>query len=91
MQFDKNKDWLLQLSQINPNGLAIITSSQRFTFAALNVLVDNACNALINFGIKKNDNCAIISNNNIHFIISVLALWRIGAVPVPLNIRLTNK
>lgn len=90
MQFDKNKDWLLQLSQINPNGLAVITSSQRFTFAVLNVLVDNTRKSLINSGIKKNNNCAIVLNNNIDFIISVLALWRIGAVPVPLNLRLTN-
>lgn len=88
---NKNKDWLLQHSDLIPNGLALISNSQRITFAALNGLVNNAVQIFQSSGIKKEKHCAVISNNNAEFIISVLALWRIGAVPVPLNIRLTKK
>ena len=90
-EINKNKDWLSQHSQQNHNGLAVITNSQIITFTALNGLVNNAVQVLLTFNVKKEDHCAVISKNNIEFIISILALWRIGAVPIPLNIRLTNK
>ena len=89
-RFNVNIDWLLRHSEQNPNGVSVITEKQSFTFFVLNKLVENASKVLITKGIKKENHCAVISNNNIEFIISVLALWRIGAVPIPLNIRLTN-
>ena len=88
--FDKTNDWLLQHSRTNPNGLAVITKLQKYTFASLNGLVENAVKVLINSGIKSDDNCALILDNNLEFIISILSLWRIGAVPIPLNVRGTN-
>jgi O-succinylbenzoic acid--CoA ligase len=41
-------------------------------------------------GIKEGDRVAIYGNNNIDFVINVLALWQISAVPVPINTRLTE-
>ena len=34
------------------------------------------------------DKVAILSENNTEYVILVLALWKIGAIPVPLNTRL---
>ena len=44
---------------------------------------------LINSGIKPNDRIAIISENSPEYMLLVLALWNIGAVPVPLSTRYT--
>ena len=87
---DKNIDWLLQRSQKNHDQPAVVTKSQEYTFSELNGLVETASKLFKNSGVKRNNHCAVISNNNIDFIISIFALWRIGAIPVPLNIRLTN-
>ena len=43
------------------------------------------------YGIKKNDYVATLSENNLDFIILVLALWKLNAVIVPLNLRLLGK
>jgi o-succinylbenzoate---CoA ligase len=43
-----------------------------------------------NYKVNKGDVSAIISGNNIDFIILLFALWRLGAVPVSINTRLNN-
>lgn len=86
-----NKEYLSLNFLETPNAVALITNSSQVTFKSLSRLVENAANKLLNAEVSNNCNCAIISENNIDFIISVIALWKIGAVPVPLNIRLTNQ
>jgi o-succinylbenzoate---CoA ligase len=40
--------------------------------------------------IKRGDIVLIISDNNVDFVLLIFALWKLGAVPVPLNIRLNK-
>ncbi|MCF8259951.1 MAG: o-succinylbenzoate--CoA ligase [Melioribacteraceae bacterium] len=42
-------------------------------------------------GICEKDKVVLFLPNSIEFVISILALWRIGAVPIPLNPKLNKK
>jgi O-succinylbenzoic acid--CoA ligase len=46
---------------------------------------------LMNLGIQSDDHVALLSDNNIEFIIILFALWEISAIPIPLNIRLKEE
>lgn len=47
-------------------------------------------NELLNIGLQTGDYAAIICENNIEYLVSILSLWQIGAIPVLINTRLTK-
>jgi O-succinylbenzoic acid--CoA ligase len=61
-----------------------------FDFSAITLLVVQFQKILSERNISKGDYAAVLSENNLEFIISVLALWQIEAIPVLINTRLTK-
>lgn len=53
----------------------------------VNIIVNN----LISTGLNQGDVVGILSENSVELVLSVLALWHAGAVPMPINTRLTDK
>ena len=86
----KKSYWLQQQAEINPNKIAIQEQEKKLTFLELFNTVIKAISYLKSNQIKEKENVAILSNNSIEFIIIVNALWLLGAVPVPINIRLKH-
>ena len=85
-----NKDnWLFERVKLSENDKAIIFNDSEISYGELQKFSEQAANYFRNVGVKENDNIAIISENNAEFIITIFALWLIGAYPVPLNIRST--
>jgi len=85
-----NKDhWLFERVKLSENDKAIIFNGREISFGELQKFSEQAANYFRNVGVKQNDNIAIISENKSEFIITIFALWLIGAYPVPLNIRST--
>jgi len=78
------------LSNQNPSAKAIVSSSLNLTYLELKERVLVAAEFLKNQNISSGERVGILSQNNSDFVINVLALWQIYAVPVPINIRLTN-
>ena len=74
----------------NPSAQSVISSTKNYTFEKLRQKVLMTSQFLMDEGIKSNDRIGIINNNNIDFVIIVLALWQLSAIPVPINTRLTN-
>jgi len=70
---------------------AINSSSVTFTFDQLRQKVLATASLLRNQKISSGDRVGIFGHNSVEFVINVLALWQLSAVPVPLNIRLTEK
>jgi len=70
------------------NENALVCSGREFTYDEFNQLVSKTEQWLADQNIKRNDQVAILSRNSIEFPILLLALFRIGAVACPLNIRL---
>lgn len=76
---------------INPQSAAIIYNDDKISYKQLNDSVCKAAGHLKKIGIKRNDNVALAGDNSREFIITILGLWNLGAVPVILNLRLLPK
>ncbi len=88
MKITNKKYWLEQLMEAKPDKIGFVDKGKQFTYLQIWKLVKDFAVSLSNKGIKEKNHVAILSNNSIEFIIVVNALWLLGAVPVPLNIRL---
>ncbi|VAX37111.1 O-succinylbenzoic acid--CoA ligase [hydrothermal vent metagenome] len=74
-----------------PTQIAIIDQEQSLSYAQLNAYVNSAVNHFQNMGIQKNDTISILSENTTSYLITLCALWRMGAVVCLLNVRLPDK
>ena len=82
-------DWLQQRADSTPERLALVAETERFSFAELDRRVDAAAFMLRERGISPGQHVGIRAPNGAGFVVGVHALMRLGAVLVPLNIRLT--
>ena len=69
---------------------AIITADKTFTYNQLAGKSASAEQHLSKQGINKDDFVGIFGEHTAEFVISVLALWKIGAIPVLLNLKVTQ-
>jgi O-succinylbenzoic acid--CoA ligase len=72
------------------NSTAIITPNSVLTYKQLDEKISSTMQSLHKLGIKRWSKAAILSENNVEYVILILALWKMGAIPVPLNIRLLS-
>ena len=63
------------------------TNVEALTFSETIHKVDSLANHYIKLGFNKGDRIAILSENSSAFTFNFLALWRIGAIAVPINTR----
>lgn len=68
---------------------AFITANTRLTYEEMNNNSNQLARNLLHNGVKRGDRIAIMSRNNEHFFYAFFSLMKIGAIPMPLNIRLT--
>lgn len=71
--------------------MAIITDDKSVTFAELNTMARLEARQLLSLGIKEGQYVGVLASNSIDVAILFHALQYIGAIMVPLNIRLTNE
>lgn len=74
---------------INPS-FRIKSGKFSYDFSAISSRVMKFQEILVKQNISKGDYAAVLSENNLEFIISILALWQIEAIPVLINTRLTK-
>jgi O-succinylbenzoic acid--CoA ligase len=74
----------------NPSDKAIITSSVTYSFDEFKKNVIFTAYHLKEQNISAGDRVGIIGKNDVDFVTNILAIWQISAIPVPLNIRLTE-
>ena len=70
-----------------PDSEALVTANRRLTYAELAKLAAAAARGLSGKGIAAGDRVAILLKNRWEFAVAVLAVIRIGAIAVPINIR----
>src|ERR1035437_2909931 len=84
-------DWLSEAAGLFKTKDYITTGNETFSFKDINDRAISLAHFLQKYyKIKRGDITAIISENNIEFILLLFALWKSGAVPVPINIRLND-
>ncbi len=67
---------------------AIIDEERAFTYAEINARVNQLSRGLQSFGVKKEDKVAYLSSNTIEMYEGFYGIYQLGAIMVPLNIRL---
>lgn len=78
-------------NNLTSNNLAIISFERNITYSDLNNLVNQTAATLSEkYKIIEGTHIGILSDNNPDFIVLLLALWKLNAVPIPLNIRLLD-
>src|SRR5690625_4819199 len=84
--------WIEKRAEMNPQRLAIITEEQTLTYEELHLEVRKVATYLREEkSIKKGDRIAILSHNNIEFVVLLFAIAKLEAVAVPLNVRLNKR
>ncbi len=71
-----------------PNKIALIDGDQQCTYAELDDSVQRVAQVLQHDGVQTGQMFAVLSKNNLDFVIINFALARIGAVMVPINYML---
>ena len=81
---------VLERSRGRPDALALISGAEVWTYAALGEAVDKRSRVLEGDGVGPGDCVPIFPESDARDVIEMLALWRRGAVVMPLNPRLTD-
>ncbi len=84
-------NWLMRSAASFPDHLAIKSGPIRWTFADLNVQATHLAHQFATIGVHANSRVAVLANNGLEYVATVHALIRLGAILVPLNIRLTEE
>jgi long-chain acyl-CoA synthetase len=74
--------------KLAPDTTAVLQGAVQLTFAELDARCNRMGNALASLGIKAGDRVALMFSNDYRFLEAMFGAMRIGAVPVPLNIRM---
>ncbi|MCJ7553881.1 MAG: AMP-binding protein [Ignavibacteriaceae bacterium] len=83
-------EYLLNLKSHKNNNPAVITKDSIITYDELNKLSSSYAETLSD-KIFKGEYIGIYSDNSPEFIVAVIALWKLGAIPVPLNLLATDE
>ncbi len=82
-------DWLTRCAENKPTQLALQYEDTQLSFAQLDSEAFRLARQFANIGIGEGSRVALLAFNSLHFVTCVHALTRLGAILVPLNIRLT--
>ncbi len=81
---------LAQRALITPDREALIFKNRTFTFQELNQRSNRLANALLKLGVNPGERVGLLMYNCNEFLETYFAVVKIGAVLVPLNIRLAS-
>jgi O-succinylbenzoic acid--CoA ligase len=83
------QDWLAASARANPQKVALISDSHTWTYATLDWQVSETAARLAAVGVEHGQHVGVLLPNCVEYVLLVHALARLGAVLVPLNVRLT--
>jgi o-succinylbenzoate---CoA ligase len=82
-------DWLARCAESRPGHLAVQYGQVQWSFAELDRQTTRLARQLATMGVKEGNRVALLAANGLPYVTFVHALTRLGAVLVPLNLRLT--
>lgn len=82
-------DWLMRCAENQPAHMALQCGSVRWSFAQLDQQATYLAHQLAALGVHEDSRVALLAANGPAYVVCVHALTRLGAILVPLNIRLT--
>lgn len=91
MKLKNLNKWILKESDYKKSNVIIRSSTEEITYKQLCERIGIFSSKISKAGINTGDKVVLIEKNSIAFVIALLAVWEAGAVPVPINTRLTEK
>jgi len=82
--------WTARRARKNPHHLAVVHQGSRYTYAQLHDRTTRLAHHLRSLGVRRGDRVAFLGPNHPAFLETMFAAGRLGAVFVPLNIRLAD-
>ncbi|MCF7550756.1 long-chain fatty acid--CoA ligase [Pseudonocardia sp. WMMC193] len=82
--------WVSKRAFLNGTRTAFVVGDREISYAELHRRTDQVASALSGLGVRKGDRVAILLVNSIEFIEVLLGCAKIGAITVPLNVRLAG-
>jgi len=82
-------DWLARCAENRPGHLAVKCDQVQWSFAELDRRAAQLARQLATLGIREGNRVALLAANGLPYVAFVHALTRLGAILVPLNLRLT--
>ena len=76
---------------LTPSKPAVFQGDTVLTFAELDARSNRVANALAALGVTAGDRVALLFNNDFRFLETLFGTMRLGAVAVPLNIRMGDE
>ncbi len=77
--------------KINPSKASILYKDDILDYSSLFEKIQAAEIYLHRTGVERNDKIGILADHSAEFVITIFALWKLNAVPVPLNKKLLNR
>jgi long-chain acyl-CoA synthetase len=81
-------EMLAKAAANHPQSTAIVYGERRLSFAELDTAANRFAVALLEMGIAKGDRVAMLLTNTPEYVIIFFAIARIGAISVPLDVKL---
>ncbi len=82
-------DWLTRCAENHPQRLAVQCENVQWSFAELDRQASRIARQLATSGVQEGSRIALLASNGLSYVAFVHALARLGAILVPLNVRLT--
>jgi o-succinylbenzoate---CoA ligase len=82
-------DWLTRCAENRPGHLAVQCGQAQWSFAGLDRQATRQARQLATLGVQEGHRVALLAANGLLYVAFVHALTRLGAILVPLNLRLT--
>jgi o-succinylbenzoate---CoA ligase len=82
-------DWLTRCAENRPQHLAVQCDQLEWSFSELDHQVTKLARQLATLGVQEGNRVALLACNSLLYVAFVHALTRLGAILVPLNLRLT--
>lgn len=89
MTNEKMPNWLAKRAALTPDRIAVMSKTETWTFSELDERAQSTARRLGTWGIQAGDTVALLFQNGLHVPEMIHAFHYLGAVLVPLNIRLS--
>ena len=81
-------EFLDRATELYGNKIGVICENRKFTYKQLNERVNQLSHGLKDLGVEKGDRVAYLAPNTVEMLEGFYGIFQLGAVMVPLNIRL---
>ena len=88
---DSMLDLLARTAQNSKNAAAIHFFGRTLSWSEVDDITDSLATGLINHGVASGDRIGLLMQNVPQYMLSLVAIWKAGAVAVPINPMLTPK